>query len=270
MGITSKHVFTSGKANTADLTEVQGARDWDDGHVFLNGNHGSLLVRDTTDATYGGSWVASVASGQVLVSAGVAALPAWSANLSVTTVTATGAIESSTYFKLTGGYIFTASADGKATLQNTTSLAGVGFDVTTDGTLKLRNRAHSADAAMTASAVTAPLFSSASNLALNAAAANSGLMQQAGVTYFAWDGSQFYPAADNARTLGIAGTNRWSFGHFGTALVNAGYYEGTEMTAPSAGAVNTGRMYFDDNGGGKTRLMVIFNTGAAQQIAIQP
>ncbi len=50
----------------------------------------------------------------------------------------------------------------------------------------------------------------------------------------------------------------------------SGYYEGTEMTAPSAGAVNTGRLYFEDNGSGKTRLMCLFNTGAAQQIAIQP
>ncbi len=57
---------------------------------------------------------------------------------------------------------------------------------------------------------------------------------------------------------------------FSARLVNIGYYEGTEMTAPAAGAVNTGRLYFDDNGAGKTRLMCIFNTGAAQQVAIQP
>ncbi len=49
-----------------------------------------------------------------------------------------------------------------------------------------------------------------------------------------------------------------------------GFFEGTEMTAPVAGAANTGRIFFQDNGGGKTQLMVIFNTGAAQQIAIQP
>ncbi len=49
-----------------------------------------------------------------------------------------------------------------------------------------------------------------------------------------------------------------------------GYFEGAEMSAPSAGAANTGRLFFQDNGGGKTQLMVIFNTGAAQQIAIQP
>lgn len=57
---------------------------------------------------------------------------------------------------------------------------------------------------------------------------------------------------------------------FNGSITAPGYYEGTEMTAPAAGAVNTGRMYFEDNGAGKTRLMVKFNTGAAQQIAIQP
>ncbi len=46
--------------------------------------------------------------------------------------------------------------------------------------------------------------------------------------------------------------------------------EFTEMTAPSAGAANTCRLYTEDNGGGKTRLMALFNTGAAQQVAIQP
>lgn len=44
----------------------------------------------------------------------------------------------------------------------------------------------------------------------------------------------------------------------------------TEMTAPGAGAANTARLYIEDNGAGKTRLMAIFNTGAAQQIAIEP
>jgi len=49
-----------------------------------------------------------------------------------------------------------------------------------------------------------------------------------------------------------------------------GYIQGTEMTAPAAGAANTGRVFFQDNGAGKTQMMVIFASGAAQQIAIQP
>ena len=49
-----------------------------------------------------------------------------------------------------------------------------------------------------------------------------------------------------------------------------GYIYMQEISAPSAPGSNTGRIYMEDNGSGKTRLMVIFNSGAAQQIAIQP
>lgn len=43
-----------------------------------------------------------------------------------------------------------------------------------------------------------------------------------------------------------------------------------EMTAPSAPSTNRARLYAEDNGSGKTRLMVRFPSGAAQQIAIEP
>ncbi len=48
------------------------------------------------------------------------------------------------------------------------------------------------------------------------------------------------------------------------------FAELSEMTAPAAGEANSGRLYLEDNGAGKTRLMIKFSTGAAQQIAIQP
>jgi hypothetical protein len=44
----------------------------------------------------------------------------------------------------------------------------------------------------------------------------------------------------------------------------------TEMTAPSAPAANKVHLYAEDNGAGKTRLMALFPTGAAQQVAIEP
>lgn len=43
-----------------------------------------------------------------------------------------------------------------------------------------------------------------------------------------------------------------------------------EQTAPSAPGANNVRIYAEDNGSGKTRLMALFATGAAQQIAIEP
>jgi hypothetical protein len=42
------------------------------------------------------------------------------------------------------------------------------------------------------------------------------------------------------------------------------------MTAPAAPAANQVRIYAEDDGTGKTRLMALFATGVAQQIAIQP
>jgi len=44
----------------------------------------------------------------------------------------------------------------------------------------------------------------------------------------------------------------------------------TEMVAPAAPAANKVRIYSEDNGSGKTRLMARFATGAAVQIAIEP
>jgi len=49
-----------------------------------------------------------------------------------------------------------------------------------------------------------------------------------------------------------------------------GTIEMIEQTPPSAGSKDTARIYAEDNGSGKTRLMVIFPSGAAQQIAIEP
>jgi len=43
-----------------------------------------------------------------------------------------------------------------------------------------------------------------------------------------------------------------------------------EMSAPSAPGANSVVIYAEDNGSGKTRLMALFSSGAAQQIAIQP
>lgn len=43
-----------------------------------------------------------------------------------------------------------------------------------------------------------------------------------------------------------------------------------EQTAPPAPATNGVRIYAVDNGASKTRLMALFATGAAQQLAIEP
>ena len=47
-------------------------------------------------------------------------------------------------------------------------------------------------------------------------------------------------------------------------------FELREQTAPAAPATDRVRIYAEDNGAGKTRLMALFPTGVAQQIAIEP
>jgi hypothetical protein len=48
------------------------------------------------------------------------------------------------------------------------------------------------------------------------------------------------------------------------------YTDIVEMSAPAAPPANTLRFYAEDNGAGKTRFMVRFPSGAAQQLAIEP
>jgi hypothetical protein len=56
----------------------------------------------------------------------------------------------------------------------------------------------------------------------------------------------------------------------GMQFLNGGYIQMKEQTAPTAPSANNVRIYAQDNGAGKTQLMALFATGAAQQIAIEP
>lgn len=51
--------------------------------------------------------------------------------------------------------------------------------------------------------------------------------------------------------------------------IRVGWLEMTEISAPS-GLSNHMRLYAEDNGAGKTRAMIQFGSGAAQQIALEP
>lgn len=62
---------------------------------------------------------------------------------------------------------------------------------------------------------------------------------------------------------------------YGTVMgmFQGGYIEGLEMNGanePAAPSANRGRLYFRDNGSGKTQLVVRFPTGAVQVIATEP
>lgn len=78
----------------------------------------------------------------------------------------------------------------------------------------------------------------------------------------------------NGTRLGYLG---WGTTNVELTLENGAFFalvgnamEMTEMTAPSNGAANTGRLFCRDNGAGKTQLCVIFGSGAVQVVATEP
>ena len=96
--------------------------------------------------------------------------------------------------------------------------------------------------------------------------ANIGPFQDKGLQFVKRQGLDKTMVIDNAGNVGIGTTSP------STRLdIDAGAIEFAEMTAPAAGAVNTGRLFCRDNGSGKTQLCIIFSGGGAiQVIATQP
>jgi hypothetical protein len=111
---------------------------------------------------------------------------------------------------------------------------------------------------------------------------------------FSYDGVQFVIGAEGAgtgsvralrltttqgivldTTNGVAfrtanGGTQWAnIDNSGLSIVGR-YIQLTEQTAPAAPAANGVRIFAEDDGAGKTRLMARFATGAAVQIAIEP
>lgn len=102
------------------------------------------------------------------------------------------------------------------------------------------------------------------NNVVGAGASQAYMKSNGGTLFFKWDGAsinQLYP--DIAADLGKSGSP------FLNAYLSK-FIETVEMTAPAAPAANGVRIYAEDNGSGKTRLMALFSSGAAQQLAIQP
>lgn len=102
---------------------------------------------------------------------------------------------------------------------------------------------------------------------INSASGQNCGMATGGSTRWYVDGTSFswIPGIDNGvgADLGTT-TNRIR------RIFMGEYFEMSEMTAPAAPAANKVRLYSDDSGGGKTRIMALFPTGAAQQVAIEP
>ena len=92
--------------------------------------------------------------------------------------------------------------------------------------------------------------------------AGTGGNYQAGVN--GADAVVFTSSGNLKLQYNASGTATGGYTFIGNAL------GGFEQTAPPAPAANGYYIYAEDNGAGKTRLMVRFATGASQQIAIEP
>jgi hypothetical protein len=76
---------------------------------------------------------------------------------------------------------------------------------------------------------------------------------------------------NNAVRIGTdLSTNFYGLVELADALKVAEYVELTESVAPPAPQANNARIYAEDNGSGKTRIMVKFSDGSTAQLAIQP
>jgi hypothetical protein len=97
--------------------------------------------------------------------------------------------------------------------------------------------------------------------ATNIHSSGSVLIREPGITYNI-DAAGFYPSTDNTLVVGHPSLRFQSANIYGITL--------KETTAPAAPAANVANLWVQDNGAGKTQLMVEFNTGGPIQIAIQP
>jgi len=157
-----------------------------------------------------------------------------------------------------------------------------------DSTTSFARRAAVAAGSVLASAGTgtAPVWSNAialTSLALGGATIGSNALAVTGTVNFGGVVT-FVSTPSFLNDITLSGGSQLTFGANGAlrfpvanvfrinnATTTAGAaIEVREMTAPSAPATDSVRFYAEDNGAGKTRLMALFATGAAQQVAIEP
>ncbi len=102
---------------------------------------------------------------------------------------------------------------------------------------------------------------------LSVSCSNVGIATGGELGWSATSGA-FDGANDIALARAAAGVLKVTDGSDGTT--GGGGIQFTEMTAPTAPSANNVILFSRDNGAGKTQLMALFATGAAQQVAIEP
>lgn len=68
----------------------------------------------------------------------------------------------------------------------------------------------------------------------------------------------------------LSGSEKVRITEEGNIIQASGYFEGVEIAEPAAPSANGFRLFAQDNGAGKTQLMVRFASGASQQIVLEP
>jgi hypothetical protein len=120
------HPFASAKSDTADATLVQPS-NWNDGHKFTGGAHGNVMMRDTSDTTYGASWIAN--ANNALLSTNASGVPSWVTTIpsgvqdNITRLGAIVTVLSATGF---GTHTFSAGGAGNNEIAIRNTTAGTG------------------------------------------------------------------------------------------------------------------------------------------------
>lgn len=96
---------------------------------------------------------------------------------------------------------------------------------------------------------------------------NTQLLRQDGTNATLF-GQHFCTFEDNTYDIGSS-SKGWRTGYFDTSVITPNVTF-SEITPPSAPAANKVILFAQDNGAGKTQLMALFASGAAQQVAIEP
>lgn len=238
----------------------------------------TLLDEEELNYTHGSGWCALDANGnRKEVASNIFGA------LTATSITDSGLTSGRVTYAGTGGLLQDSANltfDGTTLTANTIGAFVLSGNVTSTGNPSL---------SLGSGALTAGATGVTTLTATKATAGDSGIFTNGGASnkyvYIYTDNasSGFFSAANGAG--GANGyywdnntdTHHWQINGLGSrmnlssaGLAITGAYEGAEQTAPSAPAANRYRIFAQDNGAGKTQLMVIFASGAAQQLAIEP
>lgn len=238
MALAITHTFVSGIADDPDVTLIQPSH-WNAAHTLTG----------VADVVQGGTGLASYAVGDLLYASGATALSKRAA-------------------VAVGQVLVSAGVTTAPVWSATPTLAGA---IVPNGANPEALQINWADAGANIAAIsTAANGGTPRNLALFCAGATLTLGASGSSALWLLQTAALFPNGDNTIDLGLAAGARIKTVAVGTSIVNTGFYEGTEMAAPAAGAANTGRLFFVDNGSGKTVAKIQFATGAAQVVATEP